>query len=222
MFPSHPSPRIVAPLTLAAALTAAVSAHAAPVLFALGDSVTFGEDDLVYEPVPGDRGYVSRLADLLALGPGPRPPRAQLRHRRRDGRELPDGRGPPAARGGPHRPHPGAAEHVLRRGRRDRDAAGEVPGRPSRPSARWATRSRPSPSRWASTSSPRSPPCPPTRRWPPSPRRSTPTRRATRTCSPPSAASLPTRRSTCRPTTTRSRPTPTATQRRSSSRRAPT
>ena len=59
--------------TLALGLAGASPAAAAPVLLALGDSVTFGEDDLVYEPVPGDRGYVSRLADLLARGPGPRP-----------------------------------------------------------------------------------------------------------------------------------------------------
>ena len=62
--------RVLAPAALA---LLAAPASAAPVLFALGDSVTFGEDDLVYEPVPGDRGYVSRLADLLARGPGPRP-----------------------------------------------------------------------------------------------------------------------------------------------------
>ena len=60
-------------MALALGLVGASPAVAAPVLFALGDSVTFGEDDLVYEPVPGDRGYVSRLADLLARGPGPRP-----------------------------------------------------------------------------------------------------------------------------------------------------
>ena len=59
--------------SLAAALMGAAPAGAAPVLFALGDSVTFGEDDLVYEPVPGDRGYVSRLADLLARDGSPRP-----------------------------------------------------------------------------------------------------------------------------------------------------
>ena len=67
-----PHPRALA-MALAVPLLAAAPATAAPVLFALGDSVTFGEDDLVYEPVPGDRGYVSRLADLLARGPGPRP-----------------------------------------------------------------------------------------------------------------------------------------------------
>ena len=70
--PRVPHPRVLAAASLAAALLGAPAA-AAPVLFALGDSVTFGEDDLVYEPVPGDRGYVSRLADLLARGPGPRP-----------------------------------------------------------------------------------------------------------------------------------------------------
>ena len=67
-----PHPRALA-MALAVPLLTAAPASAAPVLFALGDSVTFGEDDLVYEPVPGDRGYVSRLADLLARGPGPRP-----------------------------------------------------------------------------------------------------------------------------------------------------
>ena len=66
---ARPFIRVLVPV----ALLAAAPATAAPVLFALGDSVTFGEDDLVYEPVPGDRGYVSRLADLLARGPGPRP-----------------------------------------------------------------------------------------------------------------------------------------------------
>ena len=56
-----------------AILSSVAPASAAPVLFALGDSVTFGEDDLVYEPASGDRGYVSRLADLLARDGGPRP-----------------------------------------------------------------------------------------------------------------------------------------------------
>ena len=126
--PRVPHPRILAAASITAALLAAPAA-AAPVLFALGDSVTFGEDDLVYEPVPGDRGYVSRLADLLARGPGPAARGAQLRHRRRDRRQLPGRHRAHAARGGPHRPHPGAAEHELRRGGRDRDPAAEVPRR---------------------------------------------------------------------------------------------
>ena len=67
------SPTLAAASLAATLLGAAGPTEAAPVLFALGDSITFGEDDLVYEPVPGDRGYVSRLADLLARGPGPRP-----------------------------------------------------------------------------------------------------------------------------------------------------
>ena len=63
--------RSIALATLAVLIPVAPVA-AAPVLFGLGDSVTFGEDDLVYEPSDGDRGYVARLADLLADG-GPRP-----------------------------------------------------------------------------------------------------------------------------------------------------
>ena len=41
-------------------------ADAAEVYIALGDSITFGETDLVYRPSFGDRGYVSRYADALA------------------------------------------------------------------------------------------------------------------------------------------------------------
>lgn len=46
------------------------SAQAASILYGLGDSVTFGEDDLVYEPSSGDRGYVGRFADFLATQSG--------------------------------------------------------------------------------------------------------------------------------------------------------
>ncbi|WP_299654429.1 GDSL-type esterase/lipase family protein [uncultured Jannaschia sp.] len=42
-------------------------------LYGLGDSVTFGEDDLRYEPSDGDRGYVGRFADALAAQEGERP-----------------------------------------------------------------------------------------------------------------------------------------------------
>ena len=57
-------------LRTTAALSAAfacslASAHAGQVLFALGDSVTFGEDDLVYTQSDGDRGYVDDFADYL-------------------------------------------------------------------------------------------------------------------------------------------------------------
>lgn len=41
-------------------------ADAAEVYVALGDSITFGETDLIYRPSLGDRGYVSRYADFLA------------------------------------------------------------------------------------------------------------------------------------------------------------
>ncbi|WP_299823251.1 SGNH/GDSL hydrolase family protein, partial [uncultured Jannaschia sp.] len=62
-------------LTLAAlvGLSLAHGASAAPVLYGLGDSVTFGEDDLRYEPSDGDRGYVGRFADALAAREGERP-----------------------------------------------------------------------------------------------------------------------------------------------------
>ena len=41
-------------------------AHASPTYVALGDSITFGETDLLYRQSFGDRGYVSRYADVLA------------------------------------------------------------------------------------------------------------------------------------------------------------
>lgn len=51
----------------------AIPATAAPVYFGLGDSITFGETDLVYIPSLGDRGYVGRFADTLAAREGVRP-----------------------------------------------------------------------------------------------------------------------------------------------------
>lgn len=42
------------------------NADAAPTYVALGDSITFGETDLLYRQSFGDRGYVSRYADVLA------------------------------------------------------------------------------------------------------------------------------------------------------------
>jgi len=41
-------------------------AEASPTYVALGDSITFGETDLLYRQSLGDRGYVSRYADVLA------------------------------------------------------------------------------------------------------------------------------------------------------------
>jgi len=41
-------------------------AQASPTYVALGDSITFGETDLLYRQSFGDRGYVSRYADVLA------------------------------------------------------------------------------------------------------------------------------------------------------------
>ncbi len=41
-------------------------ASAANVHLALGDSITFGETDLIYVPSLGDRGYVARFADAAA------------------------------------------------------------------------------------------------------------------------------------------------------------
>ena len=46
------------------------SAAAAPAYVALGDSITFGETDLLYRQSSGDRGYVSRFADTLATRNG--------------------------------------------------------------------------------------------------------------------------------------------------------
>lgn len=54
---------------LGAVLTASLlhaTAQAAPAYVALGDSITFGETDLLYVQSFGDRGYVSRFADTLA------------------------------------------------------------------------------------------------------------------------------------------------------------
>lgn len=45
-------------------------AGAAPAYVALGDSITFGETDLLYRRSDGDRGYVSRFADTLAARNG--------------------------------------------------------------------------------------------------------------------------------------------------------
>ncbi len=56
-----------------AAVTAALPAAAAPVYFALGDSITRGETDLFYAPSYGDQGYVAKVADGLAANGGVRP-----------------------------------------------------------------------------------------------------------------------------------------------------
>lgn len=57
------------PLMLATACLSLV-ARADPVYIALGDSITFGETDLAYVPSYGDRGYVAKFADALALRNG--------------------------------------------------------------------------------------------------------------------------------------------------------
>ncbi len=63
--------------TLAFAFTATLAlarpAAAAPTYIALGDSITFGETDLLYVQSFGDRGYVSRFADVLGTRTGTRP-----------------------------------------------------------------------------------------------------------------------------------------------------
>ena len=46
------------------------SAMAANVNLALGDSISFGETDLIYAPSFGDRGYAGRYADLTAASQG--------------------------------------------------------------------------------------------------------------------------------------------------------
>ncbi len=56
-----------------ALLAGATGADAASVLYGLGDSITFGETDLVYAPSAGDRGYVGRFADAIAARTGERP-----------------------------------------------------------------------------------------------------------------------------------------------------
>lgn len=48
------------------ALLASGTVTAASVYVGLGDSITFGETDLRYIPSYGDRGYVSKFADILA------------------------------------------------------------------------------------------------------------------------------------------------------------
>lgn len=45
-------------------------ARAASTYIALGDSLTFGETDLIYRQSNGDRGYVGRVADALAARSG--------------------------------------------------------------------------------------------------------------------------------------------------------
>lgn len=72
--PSH-APRAVLLATVSAAglLWSASGVLADSILYGLGDSITFGEDDLVYEPSDGDRGYVGRFADFLAAQDGDRP-----------------------------------------------------------------------------------------------------------------------------------------------------
>ena len=56
----------LASTVIAACLGLAGTAAAAPAYVALGDSITFGETDLIYRQSSGDRGYVSRFADTLA------------------------------------------------------------------------------------------------------------------------------------------------------------
>ena len=63
----------IAGLLTAAAMFACPVAHAANVYIALGDSITFGETDLVYQGSYGDRGYVGNYADSLAASLGSRP-----------------------------------------------------------------------------------------------------------------------------------------------------
>ena len=53
-------------LTCVAACTAMSTANAGDAYIALGDSITFGETDLLYRQSLGDRGYVSLYADALA------------------------------------------------------------------------------------------------------------------------------------------------------------
>lgn len=53
-----------------AAIALSGSAMAANVNLALGDSISFGETDLIYAPSFGDRGYVGRYADLTAASHG--------------------------------------------------------------------------------------------------------------------------------------------------------
>ena len=67
--PSWPTVAAVA-LGCAAAFGVAAPAAAAPAYVALGDSITFGETDLIYRQSSGDRGYVSRFADTLAARNG--------------------------------------------------------------------------------------------------------------------------------------------------------
>ena len=61
-------------LACAALFAAAAPAAAADAYIALGDSITFGETDLLYRTSFGDRGYVAGYADVLAArNGGPRP-----------------------------------------------------------------------------------------------------------------------------------------------------
>ena len=57
-------------LACAALFGAAAPAAAADAYIALGDSITFGETDLLYRPSFGDRGYVAGYADALAARNG--------------------------------------------------------------------------------------------------------------------------------------------------------
>lgn len=74
-----PGGRAARPIGLRAALTGAAlaagcaliePAAAASAYIALGDSITFGETDLLYLPSLGDRGYVAGYADALAARRG--------------------------------------------------------------------------------------------------------------------------------------------------------
>jgi hypothetical protein len=57
----------------AASLALARPAAAAPTYIALGDSITFGETDLLDVQSFGDRGYVSRFADVFGTRTRTRP-----------------------------------------------------------------------------------------------------------------------------------------------------
>ena len=64
-------PRLVSTaIACAAACLAMGSAKAGNAYIALGDSITFGETDLVYRQSLGDRGYVALYADALAARNG--------------------------------------------------------------------------------------------------------------------------------------------------------
>lgn len=64
--PSRRFHAALASISLGVLVGVSGQALAGPTYVALGDSITFGETDLLYRQSFGDRGYVSRYADVLA------------------------------------------------------------------------------------------------------------------------------------------------------------